>query len=39
MCSRGCVLHVPLSYGDETNEVMEASAEHDFVITWAHRSV
>ena len=32
------VLQVPLGNGDETNEGMEASAEHAFVSTWAHRS-
>ena len=32
------VLQVPLGNGDETNEGMEASAEHALCTIWAHRS-
>lgn len=41
-CARDVFGHVyftsPVCNEDETNEVMEALAEHDFRTIWAHRS-
>jgi len=38
ICSYRGVLQVRMCCGDETNEVMEASAEHDFRSIWTHWS-